>query len=89
MQSVACNHLSRCYTTIAFEFLATEDLQQYLEYLQQAYEMAKEGLYIYILMNNNDTGPMNNYIVRSYRDVIVVTKIATRRTSKARSIVMY
>ncbi len=24
---------------------------------------------------------MNNYIVRSYRDVIVVTKIATRRTS--------
>ncbi len=33
--------------------------------------------------------PMNNYIVRSYRDVIVVTKIATRRTSKAQSIVMY
>ncbi len=26
---------------------------------------------------------MNNYIVRSYRDAIVVTKIATRRTSKA------
>ncbi len=26
---------------------------------------------------------MNNYIVRSYRDVIVVTKIATRRYSKA------
>ncbi len=32
---------------------------------------------------------MNNYIVRSYRVVIVVTKIATRRTSKAQSIVMY
>ncbi len=32
---------------------------------------------------------MNNYIVRSNRDVIVVTKIATRRTSKAQSIVMY
>ncbi len=37
------------------------------------------------LMSNE----MNNYIVRSYRDVIVVTKIATRRTSKAQSIVMY
>ncbi len=32
---------------------------------------------------------MNNYIVRSYRDVIVLTKIATMRTSKAQSIVMY
>ncbi len=32
---------------------------------------------------------MNNYIVRSYRDVIVVTKIATRRTSKELSIVLY
>ncbi len=29
------------------------------------------------------------YIGRSYRDVIVVTKIATKRTSKAQSIVMY
>ncbi len=28
---------------------------------------------------------MNNYIVRSYRDVIVVTKIATRRSSKAKT----
>ncbi len=32
---------------------------------------------------------MNNYIVRLYRDVIVVTKIATRRSSKAQSIDMY
>ncbi len=32
---------------------------------------------------------MNNYIVRSYGDVIVVTKSATRRSSKAQSIVMY
>ncbi len=37
---------------------------------------------------------MDNYIVRSYRDVIVitkfaVTKFATRRASKAMSIVMY
>ncbi len=32
---------------------------------------------------------MNNYIVRLYRDVIVVTKIPTRRTIKAQSIVMY
>ncbi len=32
---------------------------------------------------------MNNNIVRSYRDVIVVTKIATRRSSKAQSIVIY
>ncbi len=31
----------------------------------------------------------NNYIVRSYGDVIVVTKIATRRSSKEQSIVMY
>ncbi len=33
-------------------------------------------------------GWMNSYIVRSYRDVIVVAKIATRRTSKAQSIVL-
>ncbi len=26
---------------------------------------------------------VNNYIVRAYRDVIVVTNIVTRRTSKA------
>ncbi len=32
---------------------------------------------------------MNNYIVRSHRDVIVVTKIAIRKTSKAQNIVMY
>ncbi len=37
---------------------------------------------------------MNNYIVRSYRDVIVITKFAitkfaARRASKAHSIVMY
>ncbi len=30
--------------------------------------------------------PMNNYIVRSFRDVIVITKFATRRASKAQSI---
>ncbi len=34
---------------------------------------------------------MKNYIVRSYRDVIVIviTKFAPRRASKAQSIVMY
>ncbi len=38
---------------------------------------------------------MNNYIVRSYRDVIIITKFAIttfairRRASKAQSIVMY
>ncbi len=37
---------------------------------------------------------LNNYIGRSYRDVIVITKFAitkfaTRRASKAQSIVMY
>ncbi len=37
---------------------------------------------------------VNNYIVRSYRDVIVITKFvitnfAIRRASKAQSIVMY
>ncbi len=31
---------------------------------------------------------MNDYITRSDRDVIVVTNTATRRTSKAYSIVM-
>ncbi len=31
---------------------------------------------------------MNNYIVRSYRDVIVVANIVTRRTSKAQSVAM-
>ncbi len=32
---------------------------------------------------------LNNYIVRSYRDVIVVTNTAARRTNKAWRIVMY
>ncbi len=32
---------------------------------------------------------MNNYIVGSYRVVIVITKFATRRANKAKSIVMY
>ncbi len=31
---------------------------------------------------------MNNYIVRSYRDVIIITKFATRRAIKAQSIVI-
>ncbi len=31
---------------------------------------------------------MNNYIVRSYRDVTVITKFATERDSKAQSIVI-
>ncbi len=34
-------------------------------------------------------GVVNNYIVRSYRYVIVVSYIATRRTSKVNSIFMY
>ncbi len=38
---------------------------------------------------NSPDNWMKNYIVRSYRDVIVVTKIATRRSSKTQSIVMY
>ncbi len=41
------------------------------------------------LCNNIYNEREYNYIIRSYRDVIVVTKIATRRTSKAPSIVMY
>ncbi len=37
---------------------------------------------------------MNNYIVRAYRDIIVITKFAItkfaiRRASKAQSVVMY
>ncbi len=40
------------------------------------------------------SGRMNNYRVRSYRDIIVITKFAItkfaiRRASKAESIVMY
>ncbi len=37
----------------------------------------------------DDSFYMNNYIVRSYRDVIVVTNTATRKMSKAYSIFMY
>ncbi len=37
----------------------------------------------------NKNFQVNNYIVRSYRDLIVITKFATRRASKAQSIVMY
>ncbi len=42
----------------------------------------------------DNVNQMNNYIVRSYRDVIVITKIAItkfaiRRASKAQSIAMY
>ncbi len=33
--------------------------------------------------NINKLCEVNNYIVRSYRDVIAVTNIVTRRTSKA------
>ncbi len=40
-------------------------------------------------IRHNIPALMNNYIVRLYRYVIVVTKIGTRRTSKAQSIVMY
>ncbi len=41
-----------------------------------------------------NTFRINNYIVKSYRDVIVITKLAittfaTRRASKAQSIVKY
>ncbi len=43
----------------------------------------------YSLIMGVDIFQMNNYIVRSYRDVIVITKFATRRASKAQSIVMY
>ncbi len=35
------------------------------------------------------TCEVNNYIVRSYRDVIVVTNTTTRRTIKASRIAMY
>ncbi len=46
---------------------------------------------IYILIHYEDTNFVDAVmgIVRSYRDVIVVTKIATIRTSKAQSIFMY
>ncbi len=50
-----------------------------------------------VVIHNMETFPqifgkyfhMNNYIVRSYRDVIVITKIAKRRPSNAQSTVMY
>ncbi len=38
---------------------------------------------------DNLQSEVKNYIVRSYRDVIVITKFATRRASKAQSIVIY
>ncbi len=34
------------------------------------------------MLHNEDNILMNNYIVRSYRDVIVITKFATRRAMK-------
>ncbi len=37
----------------------------------------------YIYFRQFTAFQMNNYIVRSYRDVIVITKTATRITSKA------
>ncbi len=55
-------------------------------------------LYTIVLCKMENNGftecKMNNYIVRSHRDVIVITKFAitkfaTRRASKAKSIVMY
>ncbi len=42
-----------------------------------------------IILSKQSLGHMNNDMVRSYRDVIVITKFATRRTSKAQSIVIY
>ncbi len=47
-------------------------------------ESSKYGYYYY-----GSPCKMNNYIVRSYRGVIVITKFATTRASKAQSIVMY
>ena len=43
MDTEACKHLCRIYTSIAEEFESSGDLKQYLSYLQKAYDMAKEG----------------------------------------------
>ncbi len=51
--------------------------------------LIERGLPAGVLRTLLDSYKMNNYIVRSYRYVIVVNKIATRRSSKAQSIVMY
>ncbi len=48
-----------------------------------------DSLYEELLSRIHMTTQINNYIVRSYRDVIVLTNTVTRRTSKAHSIVMH
>ncbi len=45
MYPLACTHLCRIYTTIAKQFETHGDLQQYLSFLQKAYDHAKEGIY--------------------------------------------
>ncbi len=43
MYPLACTHLCRIYTTIAKQFETHGNLQQYLSFLQKAYDHAKEG----------------------------------------------
>ena len=43
MHPLACNHLCRIYTTIAKQYESNGNLNQYLSYLQKAYDHAKEG----------------------------------------------
>ncbi len=86
MRNSSFHELSRPCTYILFGHLPPPPLQTFafcIKYKQHNY-----------YLNNHFIGYkcawwMNNCIVRSCRDVIVVTKIATRRTSKAQSIVMY
>ncbi len=51
-------------------------------YIQGGFDKYKIIFFVFFYL-------VNNYIVRSYGDVIVVTNIATRGTNKAQSIVMY
>ena len=44
MHADSCCHLARIYTTIAEQLEASGDLQKNLEFLQKAYNMAREGL---------------------------------------------
>ncbi len=59
-----------------------------LSYTHTAHHKCPQLKTSILLFFNDKECKMDNYIVRSYRDIIVVTKITTKRTRKAQSIVM-
>ena len=46
LHATACKHLSRIYTTIGEKLREDEELEQSLQYLSKAYEMAKTSKFI-------------------------------------------